>query len=121
MKKRFLSVISAAVALIMCVAVSSGCKLITKDSEREMNSVVATVNVNTEEHVYKKDMIMAYLSFLRRLFVHTPVCQHIEVVDQRARLGIEIIGQIFARDAVFVRADRLAKTLLRRRKRIRRL
>ncbi len=63
MKKRFLSVISAAVALIMCVAVSSGCKLITKDSEREMNSVVATVNVNTEEHVYKKDMIMAYLSY----------------------------------------------------------
>ena len=63
MKKRFLSVISAAVALIMCVAVSSGCKLITKDSEREMNSVVATVNVNTEENVYKKDMIMAYLSY----------------------------------------------------------
>lgn len=63
MKKRFLSVISTVVALVLSVAVMSGCNLITKNSDREMNTVVATVNVNTEEHVYKKDMVMAYLSY----------------------------------------------------------
>ena len=58
MKKRFLSVISAVVALVICVC-ASGCNLVTKNSEREMNTVVATVNVNTKEDIYKKDMIMA--------------------------------------------------------------
>ena len=62
MKKRFLSVISAVVALVTCVC-ASGCSLVTKNSEREMNTVVATVNVNTKEDVYKKDMIMAYLNY----------------------------------------------------------
>ena len=62
MKKRFLSVISAVVALVICVC-ASGCNLVTKNSEREMNTVVATVNVNTKEDIYKKDMIMAYLNY----------------------------------------------------------
>lgn len=63
MKKRFLSVISAITAFLMSVVALSGCTLITKDSEREMNTVVATVDIVKEENVYKKDMIMAYLNY----------------------------------------------------------
>lgn len=63
MKKRFLSVISAVTAFLMSVVVLSGCSLITKDSEREMDTVVATVNIVKEENVYKKDMVTAYLNY----------------------------------------------------------
>lgn len=63
MKKRFLSIISAVTAFLMSIVALSGCSLITKDSEREMNTVVATVNIVKEENVYKKDMIMAYMNY----------------------------------------------------------
>ena len=66
MKKRFLSLISAVVALVMCAVALSGCKLVTKNSEREMNTVVATVKIDDtveRESILKKDLIMAYLSY----------------------------------------------------------
>lgn len=63
MKKRFLSIISAVTAFLMSIVALSGCSLVTKDSEREMNTVVATVNIVKEENVYKKDMIMAYMNY----------------------------------------------------------
>ena len=62
-----------------------------------------------------------FFQFRHRLFVHAPVCKHIEVVDQRACLRIEIIGYVLARDLVFVGIYGGKKTLFRRFKRVRRL
>ena len=66
MKKRFLSLISVAVAVMIMVATFSGCKLVKKDKELEMKTVVATVQIDPsieKESIYKQDMIMAYMSY----------------------------------------------------------
>ena len=66
MKKRFLSLISVVVAVMIMVATFSGCKLVKKDKELEMKTVVATVQIDPsieKESIYKQDMIMAYMSY----------------------------------------------------------
>lgn len=67
MKKRFLSIISSIVAVVMSFAVASGCKIITKDINREMQTVVATVKIDDyggeEDIIRKQDLIMAYLNY----------------------------------------------------------
>ena len=66
MKKRFLSLISVVVAVMIMVATFSGCKLVKTDKELEMKTVVATVQIDPsieKESIYKQDMIMAYMSY----------------------------------------------------------
>ena len=62
-----------------------------------------------------------FFQLRHRLFVHTPVGKHIEVIDKRAGFRIEIVGHVLARNLVFVRVHRRKKTLFRRFERIRRL
>ncbi|MCQ2386987.1 MAG: hypothetical protein MJ066_00880 [Clostridia bacterium] len=63
MKKRFLAIISMVLALVMSLSIFSGCNLITKDAEKDMSQVVATVEVVKKENIYKKDMIVAYMNY----------------------------------------------------------
>ena len=50
----------------MTLSCLAGCNLVTLDSERDMNQVVATIPISEdapEETIYKKDMVMAYLNY----------------------------------------------------------
>ena len=59
------------IAIVMAVIVSitaafSGCNLIVVDNEKDMNQIVATVQIEDsapEEKIFKKDIIMAYLNY----------------------------------------------------------
>ena len=53
-------------ALIISASSLSACKLITVDDERDLNQVVATVQINEgapKDEILKQDMIMAYLNY----------------------------------------------------------
>ena len=66
MKKRLLAFASAVMAVIMSMSVFSGCNLVTTDIERDMNQIVATVQITGAEkrdEIKKSDMIMAYLNY----------------------------------------------------------
>ena len=54
------------VTLVMCVSFLGGCNLITTDSERDLNQVIATIKISddvAEEHILKKDVVMAYINY----------------------------------------------------------
>ena len=66
MKKRFVAL--AAVITAFCIALTAtGCNIVTVNNEKDMEQVVATVNIGNEggktESIYKKEMIMAYLNY----------------------------------------------------------
>lgn len=63
MKKRFIKAITLILSVVMGAACLGGCNLITDNLDRDLNQIVATVNVNQEEHVYKKDLVMAYMNY----------------------------------------------------------
>lgn len=63
MKKRLIKFITLILSVIIGIAGLSGCRLVTKNSERDYNQIVATVNVNQEENIYKKDLIMGYMNY----------------------------------------------------------
>ena len=64
MKKRLLPFVSLILSILIGATCLSGCRLITVDSQRDMNQVVATIKVNDgEENIYKKDLVMAYLNY----------------------------------------------------------
>ena len=63
MKKRLIKFVTLILSAIMALAGFSGCNLVTSNTERDLNQVVATVNINSEDNIYKKDLIMAYLNY----------------------------------------------------------
>ncbi|MBR5387919.1 MAG: hypothetical protein IK147_00450 [Clostridia bacterium] len=63
MKKRLIKILTLAFAVIMCFSASFGCNLVTKDNLKDMEQVVATVNINKEDNVYKRDVVMAYINY----------------------------------------------------------
>ena len=64
MKKRFMAFVSLILTVLLMTACFSGCRLFTTDNERDVNQVVATVNVNDkQENIYKKDLILQYLNY----------------------------------------------------------
>ena len=56
--KKFLKTLAAGtLSLVMGLSVFGGCNLVTTDSERDMNQVVATVQIDKsapKEEIYKK-------------------------------------------------------------------
>ena len=64
MKKRLITFITVILSFIMSLSVSA-CNLVTSNTERDFNQVVATVEVNQgkKENIYKKDLIMGYLNY----------------------------------------------------------
>ena len=63
MKKLLLKLITLLLAAVIGVAFVSGCKLVTEDTERNLNQVVATVNINKKENITKKDLIVGYMNY----------------------------------------------------------
>lgn len=66
MKKRLLTVLCAVMAFIVSLTGLSGCNLVTTDTERDMNQVVATVQITgygKKDEIKKSDMVMAYLNY----------------------------------------------------------
>ena len=62
MKKRLLKFLTVILSVIMGAASLVGCNIVTDNTERDLNQVVATVNVNQKENIYKKDLVMAYMN-----------------------------------------------------------
>jgi len=66
MRRIIVAIASIMLTLVMCVTSLTGCGLITVDNERDMNQLVATVQLDEtapKEEIYKKDMVMAYLNY----------------------------------------------------------
>ncbi len=66
MRKRLLTFITIVMAAIIGTSSLSACNLVTTDVERDMNQVVATVQINENapyEEIKKRDMISAYLNY----------------------------------------------------------
>ncbi len=67
MKKRFVALITVILAFVLGLSVFSGCNLVTRNSDRDLEQVVATVNIDSDkfqtEKISKKDMIMGYLNY----------------------------------------------------------
>lgn len=55
-----------ALTFTLCVSFLGGCNLVTVDSERDLNQVIATIQIAEdipEDKIYKKDVIMAYINY----------------------------------------------------------
>ena len=63
MKKTFIKLITLLLSVVIGVAGLAGCRLITDNSERDLEQVIATVNINGEDKIYKKDLVMAYMNY----------------------------------------------------------
>ena len=64
MKKLFAKIISLTVAVVMSLFMFSGCQLVTKNAERDMNQIIATVAVDNElkQDVYKRELVSSFNS-----------------------------------------------------------
>lgn len=66
MKKRLIAIASLVLSAIILMATLSGCKLVTTDNERDMEQIVATVQISDKvdlDEIKKSDMIIAYLNY----------------------------------------------------------
>ncbi len=65
MKKRLVTLIALIMSVFMTVACLTGCNLVTLDSERDMNQVIATVSIDdgVKTEIKKKEAIIAYLNY----------------------------------------------------------
>ena len=67
MRKTFITIASLMMTLIMGLTFLGGCKLITTNSKKDMNQVIATVKISSDmekaDEIYKKDIAMAYLNY----------------------------------------------------------
>lgn len=64
MKRKLMTLICLIMATIMGLACLSGCNLITTNNDKDLNQVIATVDLgDNEEKIYKKDLIMQYLNY----------------------------------------------------------
>lgn len=66
MRKFLVKLASMVLVFAMCLTSLVGCGLVTTDVERDMNQVVATIQIDEnapKEVIYKKDMITSYLNY----------------------------------------------------------
>lgn len=63
MKKKLVKFLTLILSVIMGAASLVGCNIVTDNTERDLNQVVATVNINQEENIYKKDIVMIYMQY----------------------------------------------------------
>ena len=66
MRKIYSSFVSLLLVLVVAFSTLTGCNLVSVDTERDRNQVVATVSIGEgapTDTIYKKDMLMAYLNY----------------------------------------------------------
>ena len=63
MKRKFIAVAAVIMSIFMFMA--AGCNLVTKDSDQDMDQVVATVSVDegVTSEIKKREVVMAYLNY----------------------------------------------------------
>lgn len=62
MKKRILALISLIMSVVIGIACLSGCNLVTKDMEKDMNQTIATVDIEYKENILKKELVLEYIN-----------------------------------------------------------
>lgn len=65
MRKFIITLTTLALSLVMCFSALTGCGLITPNTQRNLEQVVATVQIDEnakKDEIYKKDLVMAYLN-----------------------------------------------------------
>ena len=78
---------SLVLCLIMCLSALTGCALITTNSQRDMNQVVATVKIDTQaplDKIYKKDIVTSYLNYgyvYEQYYGYTTEQAILEIID----------------------------------------
>ena len=66
MKKILVSIAALVLCVVMCFSTLTGCNLITINSERNLEQVVATVQIDKDaplDKIYKKDMALAFMNY----------------------------------------------------------
>ncbi|MBO4251145.1 MAG: hypothetical protein J5911_00605 [Clostridia bacterium] len=63
MKKRFVKLITLILSVIIGLAGLSGCRLVTKNAERDLAQTIAEVNINQKDEITKKDLLMSYMNY----------------------------------------------------------
>lgn len=63
MRRRFLRSITVLLSVLLSLTAFVGCNLVTKNSTRDMDQIVATVNVTEKEHIYKKNLVTVYMNY----------------------------------------------------------
>lgn len=110
MKKRLIGIMSFVLALFMSIACFSGCNLVTTDSNKEMNQVIATVSIdeNFNDEIYKSDLVVTYLNggYLNETYYGYTRSQNIEVLVSglvNQRIIIQNAYKTFEADDSFVK------------------
>ncbi len=63
MKKFFVGIVALVLSAFIGTAGLFGCGLVTTDNDKEMMSVVATIDIGEKQNVYKKDIASAYMNY----------------------------------------------------------
>ena len=66
MKKRLLAIVAVIMSLFLGVSVFSGCGLLTKDNSKDMEQVVATVQIDKDaplDQIKKQQLMIAYMNY----------------------------------------------------------
>lgn len=66
MRKPFVALASLILSLVLSLSFLGGCNLVTVDSERDMNQIVATVKIDASadaDEIKKKDIVMSYINY----------------------------------------------------------
>ena len=117
MNKKLIALAAVIMALIIGVS-AAGCDLVTVNSEKDMEQVVATVNIGNEggktESIYKKEMIMAYLNYGYYYVVYQEYTQAQTfemIIDQlvNTRVLVQYSMQVFENDEDFIKDESKAK------------
>ncbi len=65
MKKKFVTFIIAVLTLVFGSSVLGGCNLVTTDEKKDMDQIVATVQISDDakvDNIYKEDLVFAFLN-----------------------------------------------------------
>lgn len=65
MKKRLFAFVALMLSVLMCATSLSGCSLVTKDSEKDMGQVIATVDLGDaySGQITKQELVLAYMNY----------------------------------------------------------
>ncbi len=113
MKKKLVAFIAVIMSVFFGFS-AAGCDLITVNSRKDMEQVVATVNIGNDggktENIYKRDMIMSYLNY-GYYYVYYQGYTQAQVfeliIDQlvNSRILVQYSMQVFESDETFVKDE----------------
>ena len=100
MKKKIVAFITAILAIVMGASVFGGCNLVTLDEERDMNQIVATVQIDNNakvDNIYKRELVFAYIN---NAYIYTQYYGYTQAQTVEALLGALINNRILVQSAM---------------------